>query len=587
MFKSLQMKLILIFFILISSVMSVLGTFMLNSVTTSYFEDFNKQITSVFTTDVISHMESVALNEDLQELKSIIDAYAGPLGIDSDREYYLIDGNSTKPIFSSRSEIPKDIIITANISSALNNEVGFVNSISSDYLDVAIPINNASYIVYILDNKAEINDLTWTLFGITLQAMFLGLIVSIILSFVLSKTMTNSIENLTKGAILRSEGDFSKPLEIQSQDEIGILTDTFNKMSDTLKETLDQVQEEKDKLSTLFLHMTDGVLAFNQDGSIINMNRKAEEIVGMKFREGLKFKDIFKDIKIPEYKNEKKDAKSVEHVETCYERDEKTFRVLFAPFGNMEDSDFGIMVVIYDITDSKRLEDARREFVANVSHELRTPLTNIKSYTETIMNNGEELDSPTEQKFLGIIAGETDRMTRVVKDLLSLSKLDHGNIEMNFERVDLAKILDKVYNAMLLVANNSNITLEKEIIRPLGMINGDSDRIEQVLTNIVSNAMKYNQSDGVVIIRAINKTQSTIEIAVIDTGFGIPDEDIPRLFERFYRVDKARSREKGGTGLGLAIAKNIIEVHNGTISINSVLERGTTVIITLPIAKDE
>ncbi|MFI3227637.1 MAG: ATP-binding protein [Clostridia bacterium] len=583
MFKSLQMKLVLIFFILISSVMSVLGTFMLNSITTSYFEDFNQQITSVFTTDVLSHMENVAADGDMAELKSIIGAYSGSLGVDNDREYYVIDSVTTKTVFSSSNDVSKTINLTPNISSALNGEVGFENSITSNYLDVAIPINDGSHIVYIIDNKAELDDLTWTLFGITLQAMFLGLIVSIVLSLVLSKTMTNPIENLTKGAILRAKGDFSKPIEIQSKDEIGILTETFNQMSETLRKTLEQVEEEKNKLSTLFLHMTDGVLAFTKEGTIIQMNIKAEQMVGVKFKENLKFKDIFPSVKLPEYE----DTEDLEYIESSFESGEKTFRVLFAPFGNFEEADCGIVVVIYDVTESKKLEDARREFVANVSHELRTPLTNIKSYTETILDNRDYLDEETEQKFLGIIAGETDRMTRIVKDLLTLSKLDHGKIEMNFSEVNLEKVLEKVYNAMILFANNGNIELKTQIFKPLGKIYADSDRIEQVITNIVSNAIKYNQTGGKVTLKARNLSKNQVEIEVTDTGFGIPKEDIPRLFERFYRVDKARSREKGGTGLGLAIAKNIIEVHNGTISIDSEIERGSTVTVVLPIAKDK
>lgn len=579
MFKSLQMKLVLIFFILITSVMSVLGTFMLISVTSSYFDSFNKQITSVFTTDVILNMESVAQKGDLAELKSVIGAYSGPLGIDNDREYYVIDTQTVKAVFSSSNDVSKNVSITPNISSALNGEVGFVNSITRNYIDVAIPLNDASHIIYIIDNKEELDTLAWTLLGITMQAMFLGLAVSIVLSLVLSKTMTNPIENLTKAAMLRAKGDFSKPIEIQSRDEIGELTHTFNQMSETLQKTLEQVEGEKNKFSTLFLHMTDGVLAFTKDGKIIDMNLKAQQMLDVEFSEKLHFKDVFLNLKLPEEIGTKE-------LECSFETENRTFKVLFAPFGNFEEVDCGIIVVIYDITESIKLEESRREFVANVSHELRTPLTNIKSYTETILENRDFLDEQTEKKFLNIISGETDRMTRIVKDLLTLSKLDRGKIEMNFEIIKLDEILQKVYNAMILVANNSEISLDLHIDNKLGMIYGDSDRIEQVVTNIVSNAIKYNQKEGKVAIIAKNIDDDNLKIQVIDTGFGIPKEDLPRLFERFYRVDKARSREKGGTGLGLAIAKNIIEVHDGMISVESEVERGTNVLITLPIEKE-
>ena len=582
MFKSLQIKLVVIFFILISSVMSILGTFLLNSITNFYFEEFNTQISSVFTTDVIANIEKIAKNDSLVELKAVVEAYEGQLGIDNNRDYYIIDGKTAMPIISSTNDASKQFSITPNISTALNNSVGFENTMSTDYLDVAIPINDANQIIYIIDDMQELDSLTWMLFGITLQAMFLGLIVSIILSLVLSKTMTNPIENLTRGAIRRANGDFSEPIVIQSKDEIGTLTETFNQMSSMLKKTLDKVEEEKNKLSTLFLHMTDGVLAFTKEGRIINMNLKAEQMVDVSYRDDLFFKDIFRSIKLPEYDSND----TLDYIESSFENGLKTFRVLFAPFGNFDEYDCGIIGVIYDITESKKLDDARREFVANVSHELRTPLTNIKSYTETILENRDYLDEETESKFLNIISNETDRMTRIVRDLLTLSKLDHGKIEMNFSRIDLHISLNKVYSAMILDANNNNISISIDTEENLGKIYGDADRIEQVVTNIVSNAIKYTQQGGKVIIKAKNNCANQIEITVNDNGFGIPKEDIPRLFERFYRVDKARSREKGGTGLGLAIAKNIVEVHNGTISVDSLLEHGTTITILLPIIKE-
>lgn len=576
MFRSLQIKLVLIFFILITSVMTVLGAFLLNSVTLYYFEEFNTQISSVFSTEVISSLTETSKSGEVSELKQIIDAYEGPLGIDNNRAYYLINASTLETVVSSSTQ--NNIDITHNILKALNGEVGFDNSLSDAYMDFAIPIDD--YILYISDDKHELSELTWTLFGVTLQAMFLGLIVSIFLSIFLSKTMTIPIENLTKSAIKRAKGDFSEELVIQSHDEIGILTDTFNQMSTMLKTTIDNVEKEKNKLSTLFLHMTDGVLAFTRDGNIINMNLRAEDMLGVSFDPDLLFQNIFTDLVMPEYN----DTDDLEYIETSFDHKNKTYRILFAPFGDFHEEDSGIIVVVYDITESKKLDDARREFVANVSHELRTPLTNIKSYTETILENQGYLDTETESKFLNIISGETDRMTRIVKDLLTLSKLDHGKIDVNFTTISIKNVIEKVYNAMILASNNANIELLLDINQNLGDIYGDKDRIEQVLTNLVSNAIKYNQSPGKVIISAKNYDKK-IEISVSDDGFGIPKEDLARIFERFYRVDKARSREKGGTGLGLAIAKNIIELHRGKISIKSVVEQGTIVTIILPIVE--
>lgn len=579
MFKSLRLKLILIFFVLILSVMAVLSTFLLNSITSYYFNEFNTQVSAVFTTEVLSNIEQTFENLTPADAKRILDAYNGQLGIDSGRDYYVLDGNTAQTVISSSEDIYTLLEITPNLSSALAGELGISNLISADYLDIAIPINDGEYIIYVIDDKGELFDMTLLLFTITIQAMFVGIVAAVLLSLFLSKTMTNPIENLTRSAKNLANAEFREPIEVQSHDEIGVLTQTFNTMSDMLNQTINKVEQEKNKLSTLFLHMTDGVLAFESNGTIINMNLQAEKMLEISFDESLTFADIFKGIHLPEYENE-------QFAETIYEISDKTYRVLFADLASIESQETGIIVMVYDITESTKLEEARKEFVANVSHELRTPLTNIKSYTETILENRDYLDKETEERFLGIISGETDRMTRIVKDLLTLSKLDHGKMEMTFERLDLKKLLKNVYDAMILQAQNSNISLNILVSNDLGHVNGDRARLEQVIVNIVSNAIKYSAPNKKVKIYASNAGEN-VKIAVIDQGFGIPEGDLGRIFDRFYRVDKARSREKGGTGLGLSISKNIIEAHGGSIKIESVVEKGSTVTILLPISKGD
>ncbi len=580
MFKSLRIKMVLIFFVLVISVMAVIGTFLLNSITTFYFDEFNTQVESVFKPEVLKDIEKAFENDSPSDAKGILDAYSGLLGIDSGRSYYILDGTTSEVILSSQTDVLTHIEMTPNIVSSLAGEVGLTNLVSSDYLDLAIPVLDGDYIVYIKDDRTELDDLTWLLLSITIQAMLIGIVVSVILSIFLSKTMTNPIEKLITGAKKLATGNFDEKIAVESGDEIGNLTQTFNQMSNMLKDTLEKVEEEKNKLSTLFLHMTDGVLAFEPNGKIINMNIKAEQMLGVTYKEELWFSDIFKKIKLPKYENEKE-----KYAETEYSVQNKTYRVLFAPLIADKDGETGIIVVIYDITESKKLEDARREFVANVSHELRTPLTNIKSYTETILENKDYLDDETEDKFLGIISSETDRMTRIVRDLLTLSKLDHGKMDMNFKVLDVEKMLNNVYDTMVLEATNSNIKIEKKVQYNLRKILGDEDRMKQVMINIVSNAIKYTLPDKVVKIIAENEKEK-VKIQIIDEGFGIPKEDLPRIFDRFYRVDKARSREKGGTGLGLAISKNIVEAHGGTIYIESVVEKGSVVTIYLPYTKD-
>ena len=233
------------------------------------------------------------------------------------------------------------------------------------------------------------------------------------------------------------------------------------------------------------------------------------------------------------------------------------------------------------LDDLKKSETMRREFVANVSHELRTPITSIRSYAETLQD-ANNLPKKTEQEFIGVIVKESDRMTKIVQDLLMLSRFDTGNIEFKFERFSFEQSIHDVYNAMLLEAQKRNHRFSLEFKTPVPDIIGDEARIEQVLINMVSNSIKYTRNGGIIAITAGRK-DDIVWVSVRDNGIGIPKEDLDKVFDRFYRVDKARSRESGGTGLGLSIAKEIVNRHNGTITLTSREGNGTIFTISLPV----
>jgi two-component system sensor histidine kinase VicK len=240
------------------------------------------------------------------------------------------------------------------------------------------------------------------------------------------------------------------------------------------------------------------------------------------------------------------------------------------------------ILVLQDVTEQEKLDKMRKEFVANVSHELRTPLTTIRSYTETLLDGAVE-DKEYTVNFLKVINSESERMTRLVKDLLQLSKLDYDKMEWNMKKLNIKNILKDCAQKMEISAKQKNQSITFEADENMPEINGDKDRIEQVFINIISNAIKYTPEGGSIHIRAEVK-DTGIEARIKDTGIGIPKEDLPRLFERFYRVDKARSRMMGGTGLGLSIANNIVEAHKGSIRIESENGKGTEVILNFPAA---
>lgn len=583
MFRSLHMKLVIILILLIVSVMAIMGTFLVNSVGSYYLNDFETQIENVMTEnnyETYRSLEQAAQESDAPErIMEILSAFVGRLGIDSYRTYAVLDGNGTF-LTGDNGALASELTRTPNILTAIGGEVGAANTTIDSYMDYAIPLGKdddgePKYIVYFFDDKRETRDLSWNFFGIVVKAMTFGLLVAVLLSFLLSKTITTPIENIRTRAQMVAAGDFSHRLDIQSNDEIGELTATFNHMADRLHDTLEEIQGERDKLGTIFLHMTDGVTAFNAEGKLIHMNPTAENLLGATFQEDAHFNDVFEGIDAPTPIA----AGEQGFVQMELERMGRTLSVLFAPYGENER---GIIAVIHDITEQRKLDEARREFIANVSHELRTPLTNVKSYTETLIDAAGELPTDTEVKFLSVIAGETDRMTRIVKDLLTLSKLDCGKMDLHFHRFSMQHMVESVYNAMVLEAGNNGLELTLNIQGKMPDMNGDRERLEQVVINILSNAVKYTPSGGHIVLSAARRDEGHVMIRVKDDGMGIPKDDIPRLFERFYRVDKARSRAKGGSGLGLAIAKEMVEAHCGTIYLESQLDEGTTVTVVLP-----
>ncbi len=580
MFRSLHMKLVLILVLMVVSVMAVVGTFLINSVSTFYIDNFYEEMQSVFNqADVMQSLRSAA-KSGTDDIRTVISSYEGQLGIDSYRTYYILDAQG-RVLASSNAIREGSLTRTSNIVAAMAGGTGTRSSVADSVMDVAVPImgddGGVKYIVYIADDKREVSDMSWRFFQIVMQAMMFGLLASILLSFLLSKTITTPIERITEGARSIAEGNFDQDLGVQSSDEIGELTRSFNYMAGQLKNTVGELQSERDKLSTMFLHMTDGVAAFTTTGRLIHMNPATENLLGVRAEDNVTFDEMFADLDMPN--TDETAMRSFLTSEVT--RHGRVLSITLAPYGAL-DGEGGVIAVIHDITEQRRLDDARREFVANVSHELRTPLTNIRSYTETLLDAAGDIPLDTEKQFLGVISSESERMARIVTDLLTLSKLDYGRMELRMTDFALADMLKNVANAMKMTAKDRNLELTVEAPDALPHIVGDRDRLEQVVVNILSNAVKYTAAGGHVRLAAAQIAENRVRITVEDDGIGIPAADVPRLFERFYRVDKARSREAGGTGLGLAIAKEIVEQHEGRIALASEYGHGTTVTITLP-----
>lgn len=579
MLRSLHIKLVLIMILLVVCLMTIAGAFLVNSVNRFYLNEFYTQMVEVFSQDTEFIRDLVTAREGetdgVQAIDEILVAKMGPLGVDGkNRNYYLLDGD-TGQILSSSDDDAGDTLeeITPNLLIALNEKrEGDESDLTASYMDLALPISRGEedYVIYILDQRATVRELNNQLFQLIIEALVFGLVISVLLSFLLSRAMVTPIRALTRGAQRVAEGDFGHEIQVESHDEIGVLTNAFNAMSRQLQSTLQEVESERTKLSTLFLHMTDGVVAFNQNGEVIHSNPAAEEMLGQAIPVGgaVTYGDLFQDM-VPLETVLTTDRDCLE-IETVW--GERILLLLLAPFNR--EKQVGVLVVVHDVTQQVKNETMRKEFVANVSHELRTPITNIRSYAETLAENP-DLPPDTTASFLGVILSESDRMTHIVQDLLTLSRFDSGHSELNLTTFPFAGLLEESCQAMRIEAQRRGHTLRLEGTDGLPAIRADRERISQVVMNVLSNAIKYTPDGGRIVLTA-GCTPDRVWLEVADNGIGIPPEDRDRIFERFYRVDKARSRESGGTGLGLSIAQEIVRQHQGSLTLVDRPGPGTT-----------
>ncbi|MBE7022580.1 MAG: cell wall metabolism sensor histidine kinase WalK [Ruminococcaceae bacterium] len=581
MFKSLQWKMVAVFVLLVLAIMSVVGTFLILSVTNFYHNMFAGEMDSVFTESFISQLAEGSTGDE-SYIKEVLNAHTtARMGIDSYRNYYLLSAEDGTVIDSSvdNAEVPP--VQTENLITALSGSVGKEVSARSAIMDYAVPIrgDGFSYIIYIMDTKEELTVIIQRIFSIIVQALFLGVAISLVMGYFLSRTITTPISNLTKSAKHLAEGEFEYRIDVKSDDEIGTLTETFNDMSIRLQEVVQQMSTEKNKVEAILLNMTDGVMAFAADGSVIHINPTAKKMFAMDDGEPIEFDSFFARYHADVHLGDMLYLEDNRFLERDIVLSELIIKASFVLFEDEFDNTAGVLVVLHDVTRQQKLENSRREFVANVSHELRTPLTTIKSYAETLLDLQEGAAPQT--TFTNTIINETDRMTRLVKDLLVLSSLEQSD-QLKKTEFDMLTLVSDVVDTMTLVAREQGHRLSLKTETAPGMFYGDRDKLEQLLYNIISNSIKYTPNGGKIDV-LLGRTYGNVYLKVKDTGIGIPEKDLGRLFERFYRVDKARSREQGGTGLGLAISKSIVEAHEGSISISSVLGKGTEVTINLPV----
>lgn len=591
MFKSIRWRFILIYFLLVFLAMSIVGIYIVNQLEDIQLNMNIKNMEARIRSIIASYesLNSGSWDDNIEEIKKSINSVQ--VGYNENIYVILNDDNMTIIAGSVEESIGvsafnnnkiDNYILTKSMDGASHHTAPLDRFEDTEnqrfFYHMSFPVQtdgNISGYIYLINNIDYIYDTVDESKQIMTQATIIALTVTIFLGLILSTSITGPIKELTVKAKQMSLGDFDQKVNVKSDDEIGQLGNMFNYLIEQLKRSISNLQQEKSKMETTLTYMEDGVLTVDSSGSIIHANPVAENILTLKKNE--KFDDAIIRLK---------NSISMEYIKSkgyhgtdLVEKNGETYNLDYAPFMNSRNEIGGVILVFKNITEQHRIDKLQKEFVANVSHELKTPITTIKSYTETLLDGALE-EKQIAEEFLNVINSESDRMSRLVSDLLRLSRMDYEQTNWNKEKINLNDMVNLIVKKLQIQIKNKNINMHLKISDGLSIM-FDRDGFEQILLNIAGNAVKYTQDGGNVWIDA-NKSNNNIVVKIKDDGQGIPKEDQARIFERFYRVDKARARGLGGTGLGLSIAKQIAEAHNSSITVNSEIDEGTEMIITIP-----
>lgn len=596
-FRSIHLKFVIIYVLLILVAMQIIGVYFVRQLESTLQENFKDAIqerVNLLSYYVEEQMTKVRLpdeetpsqEEDIRRLLSdynsadisevrVVDESLKILGTSDPDNQGVVGGRSTdnliKMAIATREPVTEDLVeqgqrIWVLVTPIKNNG----------------EVNGAIYLVAKIENiyeqMREINNIFTT--GIAI-----ALAITAILGILLAQTVTRPISDMRKQALAMAKGNFSRKVKVYGYDEIGQLAITFNSLTKKLQEAHATTEGERRKLSSVLSYMTDGVIATDRKGRVILINEPAAKMLNVS-RETVLSSPIVSLLGLEEDYNFEELLNERDSVILDYSSKLKTL-ILRANFSVIQkETGFvnGLITVLHDITEQEKIDMERREFVANVSHELRTPLTTMRSYLEALAE-GAWRDEEIAPNFLDVTQNETERMIRLVNDLLQLSKMDSKDYSLTKDWIDFIFFYNRIIDRFEMT-KQQNVTFERKLPDHSAFVEIDEDKLTQVLDNIISNALKYSPEGGKVTF-SIEEKDEFIVVSVSDQGVGIPKENIDQIFERFYRVDKARTRKLGGTGLGLAIAKEMVEAHGGKIWAASTEGKGTTISFSLPYVRSE
>ncbi|OJV66715.1 MAG: hypothetical protein BGO41_04635 [Clostridiales bacterium 38-18] len=477
-------------------------------------------------------------------------------------------------------------VIDAIRTDKMGTSIRYSNTVKADFLYVAVPahIGGETWIIRVSKQLTEIKEMNQHILNVAVVSIFGTAVFALLMSIFVSKRITKPIDALTETANEIANGEFGRKIYIEANDQIGELAQSFNKMSQTLSSSMSELRQRNSELEAILNSMINGIIAVDQNKNIILINKFCFDILDLPQDYVVENESMYKIIRNEEIANMVECAiieGQSQMKELNYVHTEKILRIYVNPIIAATKEILGSIVVIQDVTQIRKLEQMRSDFVSNVSHELKTPLTSIRGFVDTL-KNGAIHQPETAMRFLDIIDIESDRLYRLINDILLLSEIESMDREPEQTEVEVSSVIEEVVDILELRANEKGLKLVTEV-EASPVIHANRDRIKQMMINLVDNGIKYTEKGE---IRVKLGTQgSWVVITVSDTGIGFNESHKERLFERFYRVDKGRSRSQGGTGLGLSIVKHIVLLYKGKISVSSQPGKGTTFEILIPNAK--
>ena len=598
--QSIHFKIPMLFIFLLLVSLQIIGAYFIRQLETDLIDNFDNQMSMnvrFLENSLIPVIEDEDQSETPATIQNVLEDYIGGDFLEIqviDPEGYILGTNDqTRQSVVGTKSTDRDVQQALLLES--DRKYQYVDEDRMDrVLKVVSPMfatTNPGEVIGVVMMESNIETVYSQISEIVkifLNASLFAIVITIILAIIISQGISKPIAEMRTKTLAIAQGDYSGRIRIYGNDELGQLADTINDLSTKVKEAQETTESERQRLDSVLKHMSDGVIATDRRGKIIIVNNRAVDLLGLNREEAvgksiMKVLDLSKELTFRQLLETNEDL--ILHID---EGEGKADSILQGEFSVIQrDTGFisGVVCVLTDITEQEKVEQERRNFVSNVSHELRTPLTSVKSYTESLQD-GAWKDPDIAPQFLQVISTETERMIRMITDLLNLSRMDQGKLQLEREYVSMNDLFSHILDRFDMVLQSEayrdkNYKIQRDLTQRTLWVDIDQDKITQVIDNIMNNALKYSPDGGTITCRLM-ETHNSVVLSITDEGMGIPRKDLQHIFERFYRVDKARARSMGGTGLGLAISREVLMLHGGRIWATSVENKGSTFFISLP-----